>query len=247
MKFTLLTTTHPVNLPFNICRVTQWFLSMSPCVFDKLKILILFLLTAFLGSCAYPTKSDCESFNYAQLGYDAGRDGKMKEAELQQWQQKCSTKHGVEVNSQHFNAGYAKGLQYFCSPKKAFSLAIEGEVYVYPAQCVEIDEAPYKTSYFRGLQQFCTYEGGMNAGLKGVEYLGICRDSNEEPFMKGYNIGFQRKTVRDMATMKAQIDDLQHELLQKNNQINDLQSQVHRLESDLDQKDSEITILKARQ
>jgi hypothetical protein len=100
-----------------------------------------------------------------------------------------------------------------------------GRIEEHSEACSKIGIAPdtklYEEGRLRGLEEFCTPRNGVRVGEQGRSYGGVCPLDLEPGFMRGYDIG------RDLHDLKSHMDNLR--------------SEVQRVETRLRQKDPPLS------
>lgn len=177
------------------------------------------------------------SFCTESLGYRAGnRGGKYDFPSV------CP-----EAYEKKFKSGYEKGLNQFCSPSRFVEVAEKGLKLEYPSACGEERARSSAKAYQKGLRKYCTFEMGQRVGEKGESYLKVCPSKLEPNFLKGYELGTQRRVLNEISALSKHVQDLETEIKSKNSQIDELTNMVEGLQknlSDRDKKLKELEIIK---
>ncbi len=116
-------------------------------------ILILFSTFLFLG-CATYTKSQCENFNWEDVGYKSALRGETQNEATFHFQKTCAKDHQVQLNESQFLQGYQRGLKLFCSPEGGQVIGKKGTIY--KGICPKESEEAFLKSYDRGRVDFLT-------------------------------------------------------------------------------------------
>jgi hypothetical protein len=88
---------------------------------------ILSLLTSLLAGCSSMSENQCRAVDWATRGERDAYDGQVRER-IGGYQDACS-EHGVQPDVAAYHAGYAKGLQLYCTPQRGYSTGKAGGSY----------------------------------------------------------------------------------------------------------------------
>ncbi len=87
----------------------------------------LFVGLAFLAGCATLSKSQCQTGDWQQIGFNDGALGQT--SSLFADHQKACSEHGISIDRAQYMQGYNRGLQQYCTPSKAAEVGIAGRTY----------------------------------------------------------------------------------------------------------------------
>lgn len=78
----------------------------------------------------------------------------------------------------------------------------------YRSECSKHGIIPNQNEYAKGrskgLESFCTYDNGYQAGLNGDSYGGVCPDTSEKEFLRGFNLGQREHQIKQKEEELAQ-------------------------------------------
>lgn len=87
----------------------------------------LFVGLTFLAGCATLSKSQCQTGDWQQIGFNDGARGQT--SSLFADHQKACSGHGISINRTQYMQGYNRGLQQYCTPAKAAEVGVAGHTY----------------------------------------------------------------------------------------------------------------------
>ena len=91
------------------------------------------------------------------------------------------------------------------------------------------DEGGFDRGYQSGLEVLCTQSGGMELGSKGGSYRSICPKEKEKDFLTGFTTGKLDFATRRIDQLEDEIRRLRRALNDRDSRISELESQLHRL------------------
>jgi hypothetical protein len=80
-----------------------------------------------LGGCSSLSQTECQSANWKEIGYEDGSRG-ARPARADEHRESCA-KHGIAVDRDAWERGYARGLETYCTPENALQLGLRGGDY----------------------------------------------------------------------------------------------------------------------
>jgi ribosome modulation factor len=111
----------------------------------------LFGLLVLAQGCATLSKQDCETADWAKIGYDDGYQGKPHDTFLKH--KEACNKHGIVANLDVYKVSYSQALvEEYCTESRGYNLGLEGRKYndVCPKQI----ESEFLTGYRAGRQEY---------------------------------------------------------------------------------------------
>lgn len=91
------------------------------------EFLIFLLSLTFLAGCSGMRQIDCESADWATIGYEDGESG-IPDSGVEDHQQTCAAQ-GVAMDLDAYNEGYEEGVRAYCQPENGFELGQSGAEY----------------------------------------------------------------------------------------------------------------------
>ena len=91
------------------------------------RALIVCLFTLLLGGCASMSEKQCRSVDWRERGERDAYDGQSRER-IASYQDACS-EFGIRPDVAAYNAGYAKGLEHYCTPQRGYAVGKSGGSY----------------------------------------------------------------------------------------------------------------------
>lgn len=143
-----------------------------------------------------------------------------------------------------YKKAYKRGIKVFCGSENFEARGRKGQTFQFPRVCPQSLEIQARASHQKGVKNYCTYEVGLSKGQTGQSYNNVCPKEWEGPFLKGYNLGFQKRTLHKIDMLTSQVSDLEGELNRKNRELENLNDRIDDLEDDLEDKEREIRSLK---
>ena len=90
-------------------------------------ILISLLLFASLAGCAGLRQIDCDTADWAVIGYEDGENGKLV-SDIEGYQETCS-EPGALMDINAYNEGHEEGVRVYCRPENGLELGQSGAEY----------------------------------------------------------------------------------------------------------------------
>lgn len=105
------------------------------------------LIAVTLAGCETMSKDECRSADWAQVGYQDGREGRAR-SRIESITESC-TKTNVAPDRERYFIGRNKGLREYCTPAHGFELGKNGAIYsrVCPPESANGFEASYKNGH----------------------------------------------------------------------------------------------------
>lgn len=177
-----------------------------------LAALAMILLTS---SCAsYFTRKDCEKTNW----FDYGRGVAMSGRRLTGDQKIMACKKAeAEIDEVALDRGFKTGMTTYCQPDTVLQIGKRGEFFNVE-MCDGDQPRLLQKKHAEGVAAYCAKTNGYAAGAKGVKYNGICPKNLEPMFMTEFNRGRTKFLKTSIANNENTIDDIE--------------SQIRRLESE---------------
>jgi len=187
-----------------------------------LKLIIMLLMLSHLGACAVISKTECINSDWKKVGYDVGMQGERDIATAFNKREQICAKHGVAANWKAFEAGYADGIDEYCSTSNAVTLGIRGATHA-------INSGVCPESQYLGCYQ------AFNAGYKYHELSEYVRKADYELDRLE---GAQRRYRNERSDIKRRLNsddvsDDQRRKLERRNIV--LRRQINNLSSDMRQ------------
>ena len=117
-----------------------------------MKTVLIFLGLLFLAGCSTYSKSECENFNWENIGYQSALRGDQRTEMPSHYRRECTQEHQVQINQEQFLNGYKKGLVVFCSADGGKVLGKSGRSY--KGTCPKTAEETFLKSYDSGRLDF---------------------------------------------------------------------------------------------
>jgi len=112
-------------------------------------IILLFLISLLISSCASLSKGDCNKGDWAEIGAKDAKKGLLGKKQLQKHQKACA-QYQIEPNTKVYNAGYKQGLKQFCRREAGYNHGARGAKYY--ANCPVSLEQDFLAGYVPGLE-----------------------------------------------------------------------------------------------
>jgi len=93
----------------------------------RIRTAIACLFALAITGCSSMSEKQCRSVDWGQRGERDAYDGQARER-IASYQDACG-EHGIEADVTAYNAGYAKGLQLFCTPQRGYAVGKAGRTY----------------------------------------------------------------------------------------------------------------------
>lgn len=182
--------------------------------------------------------------DWQEVGYKVGVNNESPQEEFQRYSRLCTEEHGIVLPKEKFSGGFSKGVEKFCQSVDYGAMGQQGLTFQYPDRCDPHQEKIAKERHQYGLLAFCTYDSGYSKGLAGDHYQNVCDTKSEPQFLKGYNLGVQKRTLSKIEKLSNQVQSLKSELRDRDDQIQQLNSRIQDLEADLNEKDRKLEALR---
>ena len=149
-------------------------------------------LSLLLMSCASISKSECQSGNWADIGYRDGTRGVSRD-KLADYVQTCA-KYGADVDRSAYLSAYENGLGHYCTYEQGLARGRLGKIY--NTVCEGPKAADFRTGYENGLVQYCNYDNGFERGVRGEGYNKVCSGGFAVDYRAGYDDGRAEYEIR---------------------------------------------------
>lgn len=221
------------------------------------KLTITIILLGTLSACASLSKSECNTANWQQIGYEDGSQGK-KSTRLQAHRKACA-KHNVTPNSEDYDQGYQKGIKVYCTYDKGLLAGKRGR----NTNAVCPADTDYQTGYQEGLNLFCSNSKGIKDAERGYKAHGLCLSnpnynkgyeyglSNYCTYDNGFDLGFSNKTYNSICPSFLEEEfldgyDLGNQVGQLERDKNKLIHDLNSIESEQRRNDEKISDIQGR-
>ncbi len=112
----------------------------------RIRAAIAGLLALAIAGCSSMSEKQCRSVDWGQRGERDAYDGQARER-IASYQDACG-EHGIQADVAAYNAGYAKGLQLYCTPQRGYAVGKAGRSY--RGTCPPQNEPAFLAGYDAG-------------------------------------------------------------------------------------------------
>lgn len=180
----------------------------------SIKLSVLISTSILMSSCTSALKKQCESTNWFEHGYAVAMSGKPLNSD--DLSRNCK-KEDYPISESQLDLGFKAGMANYCKPEIVFETGKKGEK-LNLEFCNPSEERKLTAKHQEGVAVFCDPSNGYPVGTSGRLYNNICPKNLEKPFLKEFTRG--RKVY------------LAQSILEKEAQVNDLESSVSHHESE---------------
>jgi hypothetical protein len=191
-------------------------------------LLILISFMALTGCASYMKRQSCESTNWFEYGQNVALDGRRLTGD--QFILECQ-RADADLDEADLDRGFKAGLARYCQPEIVLQTGKNGKFFN-EEMCTGMGLNNLRVLHRNGVLQYCDRANGYSAGTKGDPYNKICPADLEKAFLPEFNRGRKRY--------------LSAKISQNNNQIQDLNREAGKLQSELTFKKGMRLALEAR-
>jgi hypothetical protein len=178
-------------------------------------------------SCASALKKQCQTTNWFQHGQAVAMSGRRLDAD--DLASRCESE-GVHASAADLDLGFKSGMQNYCKPEIVYATGRDGQFFT-DDFCDPNQMRLLKQKHTEGVKEFCQAENGYSVGAAGKVYNKICPGAMEKAWLPRYKKG--RKVY------------LGNEVLSRERQINDLETDISQYERQRLEKSHELSMLSA--
>ncbi len=192
------------------------------------KILLLTVCLSAMGCASYLKRQQCESINWFEHGKGVAMQGKYLTADSMV--NECR-KVEAEMQETQLDLGFKSGRETYCSPNHAYSVGKEGDLY--PLQLCEGPQVNVLAAeHKKGINDYCKKTNGYKAGASGKKYGNVCPIDAEPTFL----IEYRKGRIKYVETM----------IENKNQDIRNLDNQVHSARAELYANQREVSTIETQ-
>lgn len=193
-----------------------------------MKNFLLISVLFFSGCASYMKRQTCESTNWFEYGQSVALDGRRLTGD--QFILECQ-RADADLDESDLDRGFKAGLAKYCLPEIVQQTGKNGK-YFNEEMCTGMGLNNLRGLHRAGVLQYCERSNGYSAGTKGDPYNKICPAELEKAFLPEFNRGRKRY--------------LSAKISQNNSQIQELNREAGKLQSDLTFKKGMRLALEAR-
>lgn len=187
-----------------------------------LLIAMSFHLAALAGCTSYFVRKDCEKNNWSEYGYSLAMKGVRPANDP--YLDRCR-KAETEINEAQLDRGFKEGMANYCRPEVAKQTGKNGDT-LNMDLCDPGQARILLAKHMEGLREYCLATNGYSIGASGKVYGKNCPADLEKAFLKEYQRGRKKWLAAMVAESQNKLVDLDHDIMNKNNQIHNLQFEI---------------------
>jgi hypothetical protein len=197
---------------------------------NRLRILTLLALFAWLPGCATLDKEECLVADWRLIGFQDGVTGKSSAA-LGTYREDCA-KHAVVPDLDAYQAGRAEGLLEYCEADNGYRLGSSGRGF--PSVCPSHLQADFRAAYDRGRKIYLARSAVKSTRARIYQHQQALQDLEEDKGIKLAELISEGLKAEQRALILYEITELEQEMHSVEDEIAALEHNLDNQQAHLD-------------